>query len=310
MKPQGPRNLPASVAARLRDRSRRTGDDYQLLLGAYFCERFLYRLSQSAVRDRFVLKGAMLLRLWADRPYRATRDLDFLRRGVAALDSIRADLETICGANVTPDGVAFDARSIRLEAIRREDEYAGTRARMFATCGSIRMTLQVDLGVGDAAWPPPESRLYPGLLDLPTAPVLAYVPESVVAEKLEAMVVLGQRNSRIKDFFDIQHLAVLRGFEGSVLAESVRRTFARRGTPVPEEEPMGLTTSYWEDPARVIQIRAFARRSGIEVNADIASRILPPLRAFLLPILQEIRRGTHELGEWPPGGPWRLRSRS
>ena len=84
MKPPGPRNLAASVAARLRDMSRRTGDDYQILLGAYFCERFLYRLSQSPVSARFVLKGAMLLRLWAERPYRATRDLDFLRRGEGA----------------------------------------------------------------------------------------------------------------------------------------------------------------------------------------------------------------------------------
>jgi hypothetical protein len=79
------------------------------------------------------------------------------------------------------------------------------------------MILQVDLGVGDAAWPPPEFRPYPALLDLPTAPVLAYVPSAVVAEKLEAIVVLGQRNSRIKDFFDAHHLAGHFGFEGSTL---------------------------------------------------------------------------------------------
>lgn len=88
--------MPASVAARLRDRSRRTGDDYQLLLVAYLCERFLYRLSRSSVGNRFVLKGAMLLRLWADRPYRATGDLDLLRRGDGAPEAIRADLQTIC----------------------------------------------------------------------------------------------------------------------------------------------------------------------------------------------------------------------
>jgi hypothetical protein len=135
VKPPGRRNLAASVAARLRKTSRRTGDDYQILLGAYFCERFLYRLSQSPVNGRFVLKGATLLRMWADRPYRATRDLDLLRRGEGAAESIRADLETICRAEVAPDGIAFDPRSIRLEAIRREDEYAGTRARLLATCG-------------------------------------------------------------------------------------------------------------------------------------------------------------------------------
>jgi hypothetical protein len=307
VKPPGRRNLAASVAARLRETSRRTGDDYQILLGAYFCERFLYRLSQSPVNGRFVLKGAMLLRMWADRPYRATRDLDLLRRGERAAESIRSDLETICRTEVAPDGIAFDPRSIRLEAIRREDEYAGTRARLLATCGSIRMTLQVDVGVGDAVWPPPESRVYPALLDLPTAPVLAYGPEAVVAEKLEAMVVLGQRNSRIRDFFDVHHLAEHREFEGAILLESIRRTFERRGTPIPTEEPIALTSAYWDDPAREVQIRAFARRSGIRVSPDVARDVLRVLRTFLLPVLFEIGRGGRELESWPPGGPWRRR---
>jgi hypothetical protein len=134
--------------------------------------------------------------------------------------------------------------------------------------------LPVDVGVGDAAWPPPESRFYPALLDLPTAPVLAYGPEAVVAEKLEAMVVLGQRNSRIRDFFDVHHLAEHRGFEGAILLESIRRTFERRGTPIPTEEPIALTSAYWDDPAREVQIRAFARRSGIRVSPDVARDVL------------------------------------
>ncbi len=250
----------------------------------------------------------MLLRLWTDRPYRATRDLDLLRRGEADPGPIRDDMETICRTEVVPDGVASDVRSIRLEAIRREDEYAGTRVRLLATCGSIRTTLQVDLGAGDAVWPPPELRDYPALLDLPTAPVLAYAPETMVAEKLEAMVVLGQRNTRIKDFFDVHHLAEHRRFEGSTLIESIRRTFARRGTPVPAEEPDALTGAYWDAPAREVQIRAFARRSGMLDRPDVTSDIPRVLRAFLLPPLEQIRRGTRELGSWPPGGPWKRRS--
>ena len=75
------RNVPASVQARLLTLAKKTGDDYQTLLIAYASERFLFRLGASAVRDRFVLKGAMLLRLWSEHPYRATRDLDLLRRG-------------------------------------------------------------------------------------------------------------------------------------------------------------------------------------------------------------------------------------
>ena len=124
------------------------------------------------------------------------------------------------------------------------------------------MMLQVDLGVGDAAWPPPESRLYPALLDLPTAPVLAYVPAAVVAEKLEAIVVLGQRNSRIKDFFDVHYLCGHRGFEGPTLAEAIRRTFAKRGTPVPrrgtgraDRQPTGRIRPEWSRSALSLAAR-------------------------------------------------------
>ncbi|MBK7643663.1 MAG: nucleotidyl transferase AbiEii/AbiGii toxin family protein [Planctomycetes bacterium] len=85
-------NLGASVAARLLERARRTGDEYQTLLSSFCFERFLYRLGASAVRERFVLKGAMLLRLWSDQPYRATRDLDLLRSGDGSFDAIRRDL--------------------------------------------------------------------------------------------------------------------------------------------------------------------------------------------------------------------------
>lgn len=74
------RNLSASVAARLLNRARQSGEDYQTLLTSFCFERFLYRLGASEVRDSFVLKGAMLLRVWSDQPYRATRDLDLLRR--------------------------------------------------------------------------------------------------------------------------------------------------------------------------------------------------------------------------------------
>ena len=88
------RDLAASVAGRLLNQAKKTGDDHQTLLTFYCLERFLYRLGASELRERFVLKGAMLLRLWSERPYRATRDLDLLRRGDGDFEGIRADLRT------------------------------------------------------------------------------------------------------------------------------------------------------------------------------------------------------------------------
>ena len=191
----GKTNLAASVAARLLNQAKQTGDDYLTLLTSYCLERFLYRLGVSDRRDRFVLKGAMLLRLWSERPYRATRDLDLLRLGDGAFDAIRDDLRAIVTTPAPPDAVDFDGEHIRIDAIRAEDEYAGTRATLSARCGSARLVLHVDMGFGDAVWPAAQACVYPALLDFPAPQLLAYPREAVVAEKLDAMVVLGDRNS-------------------------------------------------------------------------------------------------------------------
>lgn len=301
----GKANLAASVAARLLNLARQTGDDYQLLLTSYCLERFLYRLAVSECRERFVLKGAMLLRLWSDRPYRATLDLDLLRRGDGAFDASRADLRAIVATPVPADAVEFDGERIGIEAIRAEDEYAGTRATLPARCGKARLVLQIDMGLADAVWPAPGTCTYPTLLDFPAPELLAYPREAVVAEKLEAMVVLGDRNSRIKDFFDLHHLATRFEFDRATLTEAVRRTFERRQTPLPERPPIALTRAYWDNPSRPAQVRAFARRARIEVPEDFAEECSRTLDAFLSPLLDDLRSGRKPAGTWPSGGPWR-----
>jgi predicted nucleotidyltransferase component of viral defense system len=301
----GKTNLAASVAARLLNLAKQTGDDYQTLLTSYCLERFLYRLSVSDRRDRFVLKGAMLLRLWSERPYRATLDLDLLRRGDGAFDAVREDLRAIVATPVPQDAVDFDSERISIEAIRAEDEYAGTRATLPARCGNARLMLQIDMGLADAVWPAPTTCAYPTLLDFPSPELLAYPREAVVAEKLEAMVVLGDRNSRIKDFFDLHHLASRFEFDRVTLAEAVRRTFEQRRTPVPEQQPVALTREYWENPSRPAQVRAFARRARIVVPDGFADECARTLDAFLSPLLEDLRRGVRKEGAWQPGGPWR-----
>lgn len=183
-------NLSASVAARLLNRAKQTGDDYQTLLTAFCLERFLCRLGASGVRNLFVLKGAMLLRLWSDQPYRATRDLDRLRRGDRSSAAIQNDIQSICATPVEPDAVVFDSRALRIEPIRAEDEYAGTRTTLPTRCGTARLMLQIDIGVGDRVWPAPLACVYPTLLDFPPPEILAYPREAVIAEKFEAIVVL------------------------------------------------------------------------------------------------------------------------
>lgn len=164
-----------------------------------------------------------------------------LRQGDGSDDAIRADLRAICSTEAEPDGLWFAPESLRIEPIRANDEYAGVRVALPAGCGPARLKLQLDLGVGDAVWPKPQLCSYPSLLEFPSPSILAYPPEAVIAEKLEAMVVLGERNSRIKDFFDLCHLANRFEFDRATLTEAIRRTFSRRGTPLPDTEPVGLT---------------------------------------------------------------------
>lgn len=204
----GLRNVAASKRDRLALHAKSRGDAFDLVVRHFFFERFLYRLSISPAADRFVLKGAMLFQLWADQPYRATADLDLLRKGPPDDAGLADDMRLILNQHVDPqDGVDFDVGSLHLEPIRTEDEYAGRRTRFMARLGTTRDRLQVDIGTGDTVWPAPRRIVYPVLLDDATPRVFAYSRETVIAEKAEAMVTLGIRNSRIKDFFDIHYLA-------------------------------------------------------------------------------------------------------
>lgn len=304
MKRAGPRNVSASVLARLLALSKKSGDDYNVLLTAYVFERFLFRLGISEVRDRFVLKGAMLLRVWSDHPYRSTRDLDLLRRGDASDAAIREDIVVVCSTPVDADGLLFDTDSMELAPIRPDEKYAGTRVTMTAYCGNARIPMQIDVGVGDAVYPRPVLTEYATLLEMPAPRVVAYAAETVIAEKVEAMVVLGMRNSRIRDFFDVWYLAQNFPFERQMLTRAIAETFKRRGTPIPEDDPIALTPEYWRDPAREPHIRAFVRRARLEATPERGVELLDVLRPFLIPLLDDVRRGVKEEGTWLPGGPW------
>lgn len=290
-----PTDLAASVRARLLNLARERREDFQITLRNYLFERFLYRLSVTDLRERFVLKGAMLLRLWADQPYRATVDLDLLSRGNNDPESVAGDIALICNVDVSDDAVIFDARSIAVEPIRAEEEYSGVRAMFDARLGTIRERLQVDIGFGDALWPHAETVTYPVTLGHASPVLRAYRPETVIAEKLEAIVALGIRNSRIKDFFDIDYLARSENFDLPTLTEAVRRTFERRRTEIPVETPVGLTDEFWSQPGRDAQVRAFARRGRLPLaadNSDVALQLGRRVAAFTLPLLQAAARGT------------------
>lgn len=281
----GPRDgLARSVQVRLARHARAIGVDSNLVLTRYAVERFLYRLSRSPHAERFVLKGALLMLVWLGETLRPTSDADLLGFGELSEGALAQILRDVAAQEVEPDAVDFLGDSVRVEPIRVEDDYGGWRATIQARVGAARLTVQVDIGIGDAVTPAPEWLDYPGLLDLPRPRLRAYPRESVAAEKLHAIVLFGSRNRRMKDYFDLHALAREGAVDAAVLGEAIAATFVRRTTKVPNAVPPGLRDDFAKDSSTQAQWKAFLDRSRIEappladVVAEIRSFALEPLR--------------------------------
>ena len=275
--------LARSVQVRLARHAREIGVDPNLVLTRYGVERYLYRLSRSQYAEQFVLKGALLMLAWLGETLRPTRDADLLGYGELENDSLARIFREVCGVEVEPDAVTFDADSVAVARIRENDSYGGRRVTVNGLLGAARLRVQVDIGIGDAVTPEPQWMDYPGLLDLPRPRLRAYPRETVLAEKLHAMVLLGMRNSRMKDYFDVHALLREDAMDGHALASAIRATFTRRQTALPEGVPVGLSDAFAIDRAKLAHWHAFLGRSRLnapdlkDVVESIRDRIAAPL---------------------------------
>lgn len=303
-----------SVRDRLLSRTRRTGEDHQVVLTRFALERFLYRLGQLEEGDDFTLKGAFAFLVWEGKLGRQTRDLDLLGRGSPSADRLEDILVRACQVDVPEDGVAYDEETLEVASIREENVYEGLRAELISHVGSARLPLQVDVGFGDAVVPPAERKVFPGLLDFPEPELKTYPPETVVAEKVHGMVRFGQANTRMKDFYDIWRISQTVRLEGEDLTEALRATFERRQADFPKETPVALTETFAGSDRKKRQWQAFVRQVEEEIELGV---LIEELRGFLGPVLHVAREmsSTEQfpgktspkewpLGEWPAGGPW------
>jgi hypothetical protein len=288
----------ASVLARLLNRARSTGENFNLLLSRFVIERLLYRLSVSPHAGSFVLKGALLFALWYDAPHRPTKDADLLGFGADDADTLRATFNAVCAIEAD-DGVRYDAESMRIAPIREDNIYGGLRMTLTAFVGSARLPVQVDVGFGDAITPGPELVTYPPLLaGMGAARLRAYPIYTVIAEKFHAMVELGINNSRMKDFFDLAVIGRTSALDGSVLVAALRATFARRGTALPASQPIALTQEFAADPDKGKQWRAFVTKAGLQ--ADSLEDVLSALDALLRPPIDAAVGGLRFEAKWSP----------
>ena len=164
----------------------------------YAMERFLYRLSKSDYVGKYILKGALMLRVWHAPFARPTMDIDMLGKTSNDIDAVVGQFKDICDVIVEPDGLTFNPDSIRAQRITEDADYEGLRLRFTGNLGNAKINIQIDIGFGDVVFPKPKSEALPTILDFAPPKLSCYSRESVVAEKFEAMIRHSDLNSRMK----------------------------------------------------------------------------------------------------------------
>jgi hypothetical protein len=296
------KDLAASVHQRLLNKAREANRPFNELLQYYAIERFLYRLSCSPFADRFVLKGALMFNAWGVAGIRPTRDIDLLGNTSNAVAQIVEKFREICGAEVSADGLVFDVESVQGERIKEDADYEGVRVTFTGWLGKTRVHMQIDIGFADIVTPAPIDVNYPTILDFP-APILhGYPRETLIAEKFQAMVALGEINSRLKDFYDICTLAMQFDFAGEALQKAIEQTFKQRGTSLPADIPVALTEKFVSQ--KELYWDAFIQRTGLQQPDYDFRNAVWILQKFLMPPTHASVAGHRFKAIWKKGGEW------
>jgi len=303
MKDRRLQDVAASVRQRLLNQARATRRPFNELLQHYAMERFLHRLSTSKHADRFVLKGALLLRVWQAPTARPTMDIDLLGRTSNDPAALARIMQDICRQSAAADGLQFDAESVVAQAIAEEADYHGVRVRFRGSLGTARITMQVDVGFGDVVTPEPALVEYPTLLGDQPPRLLAYPRESAVAEKFQVMLQRAQLNSRLRDYYDIWLLSRSFDFDGTLLATAIQKTCERRETEIPTE-PAALTAAFGDDPAKQTQWSAYRRKGQLQHAPEALREVVQAVADFLGPIARTLGSGQRFGGTWRGPGPW------
>ncbi len=297
---KGTRNIAASVRQKLKNKAAQDKRPFAELLQYYAMERFLYRLTQSEHVDRFVLKGALMLRVWQSPQFRPTMDIDMLGKTSNDVNDICAQVTDVISVEAD-DGLIFDPDTICGERIKEDADYEGVRVHFIGTLDNARVNMQIDVGFGDIIHPEPIEAELPTILDSPAPRLLCYSRESAIAEKFEAMIKLRELNSRMKDFYDIWLLSRQFEFDGSVLAEAIRLTLKNRDTEIPD-----VITAFTEEfiRAKNKQWTAFHKRLGQEYVPGDFAEVVADVEKFLQPVAIALYVAKAFNRKWSISGSW------
>lgn len=273
-------------------------------LRRYAVEGLLRRLSISRHSDRYILKGAMLFTAWYSRPFRVSQDVDFLNLDQFDYYSDRKSIGEICGIEIEEDGLAFDPKFLKALPIGGHQANEGIRVKTLARLGKAKIPLQVDIGYGDVVFPAIEQIEFPSMLFDKGPMIKAYPKESVVAEKLEAIVSLGWKNSRMKDFYDLYAMSQLFGFDGEALAKAIRATFEGRATSMQKWPPNGMSDGFSHNAEKLVRWDAFLKQALPVVETPDFAKVVERIVQFAGPPANAFMSGQRYNGNWRPGGPW------
>ena len=272
-------DMAASVLARLRNKAKESGRSYQLCLQLFFQEEFLRRLAKSEYAEKLVLKGGLFLYSITDFDSRVTTDVDFLlRQAPNTPEQLKNILEEIISVQTGNDFVMFEIRAVA--PITAAKKYTGISASIVASIKNTRTPFGIDFGVGDIIVPKSEKREIPTQLDDFVAPMVnTYSIETTVAEKTDAILSLMEFSSRMKDYYDIYYLANKFDFEGEVLAEALKKTFANRERCFTNEQ-FERVMGFADDMDMQKKWKAFIRKA--DAKTDDYSEVLKTIETFLI----------------------------
>lgn len=301
-----PTKVAASVQQKLRNQATKQKEALNALQARYARERLLYRLSKSAYHDKFVLKGATLFSAWLDKPHRPTQDIDLLGLTDNTLPHVEQVFREICCLEVEDDGLEFKKDTVRGERIKEGAAYEGVRIHLDAYFAGTRsrFPLQIDIGFEDKVTPEPKFMELPTILDFPAPILKTYPRETVVAEKFQAMVMLGMFNSRLKDFYDLWFLTQEFEFKGELLCRAIKTTFNWRKTPIPLETPTALCSEFYEDSQKQREWRGLLNKLTETEKIKSLSEVTTVLKDFLMPPTLVVAKGETFDKVWIPPGSW------
>ncbi len=296
-----PKDIAASIRQKLLNKSKQDNRPFNEVLQYFTMERFLYRLSKSKHVGKFILKGALMLRVWESSHHRPTMDIDMLGKTSNQPESIVTQMKEIIETEVEPDGLIFDSSTIKSEKITEDADYEGVRIRFEGKLENAKIHMQIDIGFGDIIYPQPSKSFVPTILTLPSPEILCYSRESVIAEKCEAMIKLGEINSRMKDFYDIWLISRQFNFSGNNLVQALRLTFSQRNTKMPKDLSF-FSTEFAN--GKQTQWLAFKNKLKQDFIPTHFIEVIDHNNLFLTPIIESINANQNLSSNWNAPSAW------